>query len=67
MIEVDEGTSRAQMYVGSENFTTNSLRLNRELGLILTGPAVLRSVARTFTGDFSKATPFHSSSPLQSD
>jgi phosphatidylserine/phosphatidylglycerophosphate/cardiolipin synthase-like enzyme len=59
VIEVDEGTSRAQMYVGSENFTTNSLRLNRELGLILTGPAVLRSVARTFAGDFSKATPFH--------
>ena len=58
VIEVDEGTSRAQMYVGSENFTTNSLRLNRELGIILTGKSVLSSVARTFAGDFSKATPF---------
>jgi cardiolipin synthase A/B len=59
VIEVDEGTARAQMYVGSENFTTNSLRNNRELGLILSGKAVLRSVARTFAGDFAKATPFH--------
>jgi cardiolipin synthase A/B len=59
VIEVDEGTTRAQMYIGSENFTTNSLRNNRELGLILTGTAVLRSVARTFAGDFAKATPFH--------
>ena len=59
VIEVDEGTSRAQMYVGSENFTTNSLRLNRELGIVLTGKSVLSSVAKTFAGDFSKATPFH--------
>ena len=59
VIEVDEGTARAQMYVGSENFTTNSLRQNRELGLILTGKSVLRSVASTFAGDFRKATPFH--------
>jgi phosphatidylserine/phosphatidylglycerophosphate/cardiolipin synthase-like enzyme len=59
VLEVDEGTARAQMYVGSENFTTNSLRSNRELGLILSGKAVLRSVARTFDGDFRKATPFH--------
>ena len=58
VIEVDEGTSRAQMYVGSENFTTNSLRLNRELGIILTGKSVLSSVARTFAGDFGRATPF---------
>jgi len=47
------------MYVGSENFTTNSLRLNRELGIVLTGKSVLSSVAKTFAGDFSKATPFH--------
>jgi cardiolipin synthase A/B len=59
VIEVDEGTSGARMYVGSENFTTNSLRNNRELGLILTGKTVLRSVASTFAGDFAKATPFH--------
>jgi phosphatidylserine/phosphatidylglycerophosphate/cardiolipin synthase-like enzyme len=59
VIEVDEGTAGGQMYVGSENFTTNSLRSNRELGLILSGKAVLRSVASTFAGDFSRGTRFH--------
>src|SRR5262249_17779720 len=52
VIEADYGTRHAKVFIGSENFSSTSLNRNRELGLILSGPAVLSSVARTFAADF---------------
>jgi hypothetical protein len=52
-IVADYGTSTAKVFVGSENFSANSLNDNRELGLITTDPGVLSGVESTFSGDFS--------------
>jgi len=52
VIEADYGTGHARMFVGSENFSRTSLEDNRELGLIISDPAVLSAMARTFTADF---------------
>jgi cardiolipin synthase len=54
VIEADYGTSRAKVFVGSENFSNTSLNRNRELGLIISPRAVLASIAATFATDFSK-------------
>jgi phosphatidylserine/phosphatidylglycerophosphate/cardiolipin synthase-like enzyme len=40
------------MFVGSENFSRTSLDDNRELGLIISDPAALSAMARTFAADF---------------
>lgn len=48
MILADDATA----FVGSENFSYNSLFKNRELGIILTDRAVLTSLAQTFQKDF---------------
>src|SRR3984893_12020488 len=52
VIEADYGTGHARMFVGSENFSRTSLDDNRELGLIVSDPAVLSAMARTFAADF---------------
>jgi phosphatidylserine/phosphatidylglycerophosphate/cardiolipin synthase-like enzyme len=52
VIEADYGTHRALVFIGSENFSSTSLNRNRELGLIVSGHAVLAAVARTFAADF---------------
>jgi hypothetical protein len=52
-IVADYGTSTAKVFVGSENFSDNSLNDNRELGLITTDSGVLSGVESTFNGDFS--------------
>jgi phosphatidylserine/phosphatidylglycerophosphate/cardiolipin synthase-like enzyme len=52
VIEADYGTGHARMFVGSENFSRTSLDDNRELGLIISDPAVLSAMARTFAADF---------------
>jgi phosphatidylserine/phosphatidylglycerophosphate/cardiolipin synthase-like enzyme len=52
VVEADYGTGHARMFVGSENFSRTSLNDNRELGLIISDPAVLSAMARTFAADF---------------
>jgi len=52
VIEADYGTGHARMFVGSENFSRTSLDDNRELGLLVSDPAVLSAMARTFAADF---------------
>ena len=52
VIEADYGTGHARMFVGSENFSRTALDDNRELGLIISDPAVLSAMARTFAADF---------------
>lgn len=51
MIFVD-GT---EAFLGSENFSENSLQKNRELGLFITDKDVLASLKETFEGDYSAA------------
>jgi phosphatidylserine/phosphatidylglycerophosphate/cardiolipin synthase-like enzyme len=47
----------AQIYVGSENFTAESLDKNRELGLITSTAAAVTSVATTVAADIAAGKP----------
>jgi len=51
----DDGYSTAKAFVGSENFSSNSLNDNRELGLITTNSGVVSGLESAFSGDFSGA------------
>jgi cardiolipin synthase A/B len=54
----DYGTPNAKLFVGSENFTTDSLADNRELGLIFSDPSCMAGVSAAITADFNGGTPF---------
>jgi cardiolipin synthase len=58
VILVDYGTPHAAVFAGSENFSDISLEKNRELGLIVTDPAILSSINRTLVQDFDGGTPW---------
>ncbi|MGH7195455.1 MAG: phospholipase D-like domain-containing protein [Candidatus Saccharimonadales bacterium] len=47
-----------KVFLGSENFSTTSLDRNRELGLILSSPQIIKSLNTTFASDYQAATPF---------
>lgn len=49
----DYGTSTAKAFAGSENFSSNSLNDNRELGLITTDSGVVSGLESAFSADFS--------------
>jgi cardiolipin synthase len=48
----------SQAFVGSENFSENSLDDNRELGIIVTDPNSIVSLTTTFNSDWKGATVF---------
>ncbi|HEY1919523.1 MAG TPA: putative Ig domain-containing protein [Streptosporangiaceae bacterium] len=50
---VDSGYSDAKAFVGSENFSSNSLSDNRELGIITTDSNIVSGLETTFNGDYS--------------
>ena len=52
-IIADLGTSTAKVFLGSENFSDNSLNHNRELGLIVSDASILSGVESAFTADFN--------------
>ena len=52
-ILVDYGFPTAKIFLGSENFSDNSLNDNRELGLIISDPAVMSGFETTFDADFA--------------
>jgi phosphatidylserine/phosphatidylglycerophosphate/cardiolipin synthase-like enzyme len=54
----DFGTAQAKLFVGSENFTTDSLNDNRELGLIFNDAACIAGVESAITADYSGGTKF---------
>lgn len=54
----DYGTAQAKLFVGSENFSTDSLDDNRELGLIFSDAACMAGVEAAITADFNKGTKF---------
>lgn len=57
-ILADYGTPQAKLFVGSENFSTDSLDKNRELGLIFSDPTCMAGVQAAITADFNNGTPF---------
>jgi phosphatidylserine/phosphatidylglycerophosphate/cardiolipin synthase-like enzyme len=54
----DYGTTKAKLFVGSENFSTDSINKNRELGLIFSDTACMAGVETAITADFKAGTPF---------
>lgn len=54
----DRGTSTAKVFAGSENFSSNSLNDNRELGLITTDAGVLSGIESAFTSDYDGGTRY---------
>lgn len=54
----DYGTANAKLFVGSENFTTDSLADNRELGLIFSDPSCMAGVNAAITADFKGGSAF---------
>jgi hypothetical protein len=53
-IVADYGTSTAKVFLGSENFSDNSLNDNRELGLIVSDAGLLSGTESAFNADFNK-------------
>jgi phosphatidylserine/phosphatidylglycerophosphate/cardiolipin synthase-like enzyme len=53
VILADYGTAQAQLFVGSENFSTPSLDKNRELGLIFSDPASMDAIYSAITADYN--------------
>nr|HEX4314699.1 phospholipase D-like domain-containing protein [Kofleriaceae bacterium] len=60
MIQVDGG---AATYVGSENFSTNSLEHARELGVIFANAAAAKQVAAVFDADWAAAVAVPADAP----
>ena len=48
-----------KVFLGSENFSENSMSDNRELGLITSDKPIRTSLARTFNQDYAGAKPFY--------
>lgn len=57
VIVVDAGTATEKAFVGSENFSTASMGYNRELGIIVNNPAIVRELARVLGQDYDGAAP----------
>lgn len=55
-IVADYGTSAAQVYVGSQNFSSASLTKNRELGFLTTSGTIVGSVEATLAADYAGGT-----------
>jgi phosphatidylserine/phosphatidylglycerophosphate/cardiolipin synthase-like enzyme len=51
-------TDDNRAYVGSINFSTQSMDKNREVGIILTQPNALSTLEQTYQSDWEKAKPF---------
>jgi len=56
VIVADQGTTSAQAFIGSENFSNASLNENRELGFITTDSAVITPVINTVISDYEGGT-----------
>jgi phosphatidylserine/phosphatidylglycerophosphate/cardiolipin synthase-like enzyme len=54
----DYGTAQASLFVGSENFSTDSLDKNRELGLIFDDAGCMNGVHTAVTADYNNGTKF---------
>jgi cardiolipin synthase len=61
VILADYGSAGAQVFIGSENFSSASLTKNRELGLITADAAIMASINSTLTSDFTGGTAWSGS------
>ena len=61
VIVADPGSADERAFVGSENFSSTSLDRNRELGIVLDGPAIDGQLAAVVEGDISAATAWSAS------
>ena len=57
-VVADAGLAGEQMFVGSENFSTASLRRNRELGIRTTNKPVISAVAAVLAADYAGGTSY---------
>jgi cardiolipin synthase len=57
-VVADAGRPDEQVFVGSENFSTASLRYNRELGIRTTNDPVIKAVTTVLADDYAGGTPF---------
>jgi len=57
-VVADAGRSGQQVFVGSENFSTASLRYNRELGIRTANKSVIAGISATIAADYAGATPY---------
>ena len=57
-IVADYGTPSVSAYMGSINFSSNSLTLNRELGLYITDPNILQTLNSTIESDYQSFSPY---------
>jgi cardiolipin synthase len=48
---------RSTLFIGSQNFSRQSLLYNRELGIVTANPALAAAAEHTFDGDFAAAQP----------
>ena len=48
----------ARVFLGSENFSVESMDYNRELGVITASPSIRAAVGRTLAADFAGAAPW---------
>ncbi len=60
-VVADAGRSDQQMFVGSENFSTASLRYNRELGVRTANKAVIAVINATLAADYAGAKTYSAS------
>ena len=54
-IDVDD----SRVFIGSENFSIESMQYNRELGLVISSPQLTSSVTETLENDFERAQPWY--------
>ena len=54
-VVADAGFTTPRMLIGSQNFSVSSRTRNRELGLIVTYPGLVSSVAKVITGDAERS------------
>ena len=57
-VVANSGLAGEQMFVGSENFSTASLRRNRELGIRTTNKPVISAVAAVLAADYAGGTSY---------
>jgi cardiolipin synthase A/B len=57
-VVADAGLSDEQLFVGSENFSSASLRRNRELGIRTTNKTVISAVAAVLAADYAGGTSY---------
>ncbi|MGH8987604.1 MAG: phospholipase D-like domain-containing protein, partial [Acidimicrobiales bacterium] len=65
-VVADAGTSSAEAFIGSQNFSSTSLHDNRELGLTTRNTAIVRELAAVLERDYAGSTVWNSPSAPRS-